>query len=241
VFMFLAGASFSLHFRALRGRSLRPYGRDNEFVYYALAILGGSLLVYFGIPAAQHPDWMERARAAVFQVVSLVSSTGFITSDYELWAPASQLILLLLMFHAGCVGSTSGGFKIARWVLLLKSWKTEVRKIAHPRAIFVTRYNGEAVSPDIISSIQGFLVAYLVIFAACSVLLASLGMDVLSAASAVVTALSNVGPGLGTVGAVDNFGHAADAGKWILSFCMLMGRLEFFTVLVLFSPDLWKR
>jgi len=240
-FMFLAGASFTLHFRALRGRSIKPYGRDNEFVYYALAIIVATALVYFGIPSEMHPAWLDRVRAALFQVVSLISSTGFITSDYDLWAPAAQLILLLLMFHAGCVGSTSGGFKIARWVLLLKTWKTEIRKLAHPRAIFVTRYNGEAVSPDVISSVQGFLVAYLVIFAICSLLLAALGMDVLSAASAVVTAMSNVGPGLGAVGATDNFGHAASAGKWVLSFCMLMGRLEFFTVLVLFSPEMWKR
>jgi trk system potassium uptake protein TrkH len=241
LFMFLAGASFTLHFRAMRGRSLRSYGRDNEFMYYAIAILIASVLVYFGIPESSHADWADRLRASVFQVVSLVSSTGFITSNYDLWAPAAQLILLLLMFHAGCVGSTSGGLKVARWVLLLKGWKTEIRKLAHPRAIFVTRYNGEAVSPDIMSSVQGFLIAYLVIFSVCSILLSALGMDVLSATSAVITAMSNVGPGLGTVGAIDNFGHVADAGKWILSFCMLMGRLEFFTVLVLFSPELWKR
>jgi trk system potassium uptake protein TrkH len=241
IFMFLAGASFTLHFRALRGRSLKPYGRDNEFTYYSLAILVASALVYFGIPDSLHAEWSDRVRAALFQVVSLVSSTGFITSNYDLWAPATQLILLLLMFHAGCVGSTSGGLKVARWVLLLKSWKTEIKKLAHPRAIFVTRYNGEAVSPDIITSVQGFLIAYLVIFAISAVLLSAFGMDVLSATSAVISAMSNVGPGLGTVGAIENYGHVSSAAKWVLSFCMLMGRLEFFTVLVLFSPDLWKR
>jgi trk system potassium uptake protein TrkH len=241
VFMFLAGASFTLHFRVLRGRTLTPYGRDNEFMYYLIATLVASTLVFMGIPAEMHPGWVDRLRAAVFQVVSIISSTGFITSNYNLWAPATQLILLFLMFHAGCAGSTSGGLKIARWVLLLKSWKTEIRKLAHPRAIFVTRYNREAVAPDIIASVQGFLIAYLAIMALCSILLAALGMDVLSAVSAVVSAMSNIGPGLGTVGAVENFGHITGAGKWILSFCMLMGRLEFFTVLVLFSPEMWKR
>lgn len=240
-FMFATGTSFILHIRALRGRSLAPYGRDNEFAYYAGATLVAAVVTFLCIPPALHPDGMERARAALFQVVSVISSTGFITSDYELWAPASQLVLLFLMIHAGCVGSTSGGLKVARWVLLLKTWKTEIRKIAHPRAIFVTRYNGEAVSPDIIASVQGFLVAYLFVFALGSVLLAAFGMDPLSAATAVLSSLSNIGPGLGTVGAVDNFGHVPAAGKWILSFCMLIGRLEFFTVLVLFSPDLWKR
>ncbi len=241
LFMFLTGASYTLHFRALRGRSLRPYGLDNEFTYYALATLGAATLVYFGIPEGLHPDWLSRGRAALFQVVSLISSTGFITSNYNVWAPAAQIILLVLMVHAGCVGSTSGGFKIARLVLLLKIGLTEIRKLAHPRAIFVTRYNGEAVSPDIIASVQAFLIAYIAIFAICSALLAAFGMDILSAGSAVITSMSNVGPGLNSVGAVENYSHMADAGKWLLSFCMLMGRLEFFTVLVLFSPSLWKR
>jgi len=241
LFMFLTGASYTLHFRALRGRSLKPYGRDNEFTYYALATLIAAALVYFGIPEGLHPDWLSRARAALFQVVSLISSTGFITSNYDFWAPAAQIILLVLMVHAGCVGSTSGGFKIARLVLLLKIGFTEIRKLAHPRAVFVTRYNGEAVSPDVIASVQGFLIAYIAIFAVCSALLSALGMDILSAGSAVISSMSNVGPGLNTVGAVGNYHHMADAGKWLLSFCMLMGRLEFFTVLVLFSPSLWKR
>jgi trk system potassium uptake protein len=239
--MFLAGASFTLHFRALRGKSLRGYMQDNEFVYYAVAIVLATAAVYAGIPAAAHAGLEERFRAALFQVVSLISSTGYISSDYALWAPAAQLLLVFLMVHAGCAGSTSGGMKIMRWVLLLKSWKTEIHKLAHPRAIFVVRYNGRAVSPDIISSVQAFLVAYVAIFALCTLLLTALGLDVLSAASAVVTAMGNVGPGLGSVGAVENFGHIATAGKWILSFCMLMGRLELFTVLVLFSPALWKR
>jgi trk system potassium uptake protein TrkH len=145
------------------------------------------------------------------------------------------------MVHAGCAGSTSGGIKIMRWILLLKSWKIEIRKNLHPRAVFVVRYNGQAVSPDIISSVQAFLIAYVSIFALSSFLMAALGMDVLIAASAVITAMSNIGPGLGSVGAVENFGHIAGPGKWILSLCMLMGRLELFTVLVLFSPTLWKR
>lgn len=241
VFMFLTGASYALHFRALRGRSLLPYGRDNEFTYYGIATLLAAALVYFGIPEGMHPDWVERARAALFQVVSVISSTGFITSNYDFWAPAAQVILLVLMVHAGCAGSTSGGFKIARIVLLFKIGFTEIRKLAHPRAIFVTRYNGEAVSPDIIASVQGFLIAYIAIFATCSIILTALDMDVLSAGSAVISAMSNVGPGLNSVGAVENFSHIAGAGKWLLSFCMLMGRLEFFTVLVLFSPSLWKR
>lgn len=239
--MFLAAASFTLHVRALRGKDLRAYARDNEFVYYTLAILVATIVVFIGIPAALHPGMEERFRAALFQVVSLVSSTGFITSDYSLWAPAVQLVLLFLMVHAGCAGSTSGGMKVMRWVLLLKSWKNEIRKVVRPRAVFVVRYNGQAVSPDVITSVQGFLIAYVVIFSLSTVLMSAVGMEPLSAASAVVTALSNIGPGLGSVGPVENFGGLPSAGKWVLAFCMLMGRLELFTVLVLFSPALWKR
>lgn len=240
-FMFVSGASYALHLRALHGRSPSIYGRDNEFVYYALAIVVATCVVFAGIPAAAHAGLEERFRAALFQVVSVISSTGFVSSDYALWAPAVQLVLLFLMVHAGCAGSTSGGIKIMRWMLLLKGWKIEMRKLLHPRAVFVARYNGQAVSPDVMTAVQAFLVAYVSLFAVCTVLMAALGLDFASAASAVITCMSNIGPGLGSVGAVENFGHVHAAGKWILSFCMLMGRLELFTVLVLFSPGLWKR
>ena len=239
--MFLAGASFTLHVRAARGKSLKPYGRDNEFVAYSVIVIVASILVFFGIPHDMHAGLEGRARAALFQVVSLVSSTGYITSDYGLWSPAAQMVLLMMMIPGGCAGSTAGGMKIMRVILLLKSWKNEIRKLVHPRGIFVVRLNGNAVAPDIISAVQGFLIAYVSLFALCTVALTALGLDPLSAASAVISSMSNIGPGLGSVGAVENFGHVAGAGKWILSLCMLMGRLELFTILVLFSPSLWKK
>ena len=241
VFMFISGGSYMLHLRALRGRSLSFYGRDNEFVYYGITALVATVVVFAGIPQAVVPGLEERFRAALFQVVSIVSSTGFVSSNYNLWAPAVQLLLLFLMVHAGCAGSTSGGIKVMRWLLLLKGWKIEMRKLLHPRGVFVARYNGEAVAPDVLTAVQGFLVAYVTLFALCTVLMAALGLDVVSAASAVITAMSNIGPGLGSVGAVENFGHVGAAGKWVLSFCMLLGRLELFTVLVLFSPTLWRK
>ncbi len=240
-FMFISGASYVLHLRALRGGRLSDYSRDNEFSYYAIAIAVATLVVFLGIPSAVHPGLEERFRAALFQVVSIVSSTGFVSSDYGLWAPAVQLVLLFLMVHAGCAGSTSGGMKIMRWVLLLKGLKIEIRKLLHPRAVFVARYNGRPVAPDIMSAAQAFLIAYAALAALCTVLLAALGLDFASAFSAVISCLSNIGPGLGSVGAVENFGHVHAAGKWILSLCMLLGRLELFTVLVLFTPSVWKK
>ncbi len=239
-FMFVSGASYVLHLRALRGERLAAYARDNEFAYYAIATLVATAAVFAGIPAAMHAGLEERFRAALFQVVSVVSSTGFVSSDYGLWAPAVQLILLFMMVHAGCAGSTSGGMKIMRWLLLLKGLRVEIRKLLHPRAVFVARYNGRAVTPDVMSAAQAFLVVYVALAAACTILLAALGLDFASAFSAVISALSNVGPGLGSVGAAENFAHVHAAGKWILSLCMLLGRLELFTVLVLFMPSVWK-
>ncbi len=241
VFMFLSGASYMLHFRALSGRSLKAYARDNEFTFYALTAVIATLVVFVGVGSGLHSGWEERFRGALFQVVSLVSSTGFVSNNFDLWPYALQLLLLYLMVHAGCVGSTSGGMKVARVVLLLKSWKVELRKLVHPKGIFVIRFNDRAVSPDIITAVYGFLVAYIALFGTATLLMVSLGMDPVSGASAVISALSNIGPGLGTVGAVENFAHIASAGKWILSLCMMMGRLELFTVLVLFAPSLWRR
>lgn len=240
-FMFISGASYALHFRALGRRDPGAYRKDNEFIFYAILIGAATVLVFAGISSGLHSGVEERFRAALFQVVSIISSTGYITSDYELWAPASQLILLMLMVHAGCAGSTSGGLKVGRFLLLLKSGRSEIRRLIRPRAIFVVRYNGHAVNPDIIASVQAFFIAWVTVFILAAVAVTATGVDILSAASAVVTTMSNVGPGLSSVGAVDNFGHLPATAKWILSFCMLTGRLELFTVLVLFTPAFWKR
>lgn len=240
-FMFVSGGSYMLHLRALRGRTLSFYGRDNEFVYYGCAAVIATILVFAGIPETAFPGLEERFRAALFQVVSVLSSSGFVSGDYSLWAPAVQLLLLFMMVHAGCAGSTSGGLKIMRWVLLLKGWRIELRKLIHPRGVFVARFNGEAVAPDVLSAVQAFLVAYVALFATCTVVMAALGLDVVSAASAVISAMSNIGPALGSVGPVEHYGHVGTAGKWVLSFCMLLGRLELFTVLILFSPTLWRK
>lgn len=240
-FMFLSGASYMLHFRALSGKSPGAYARDNEFVFYCLIAFLATIVVFVGVGSELHSGWEERFRGSLFQVVSLVSSSGFVSNDYNLWAPGLQVLLLFLMVQGGCAGSTSGGMKVARSVLLLKSWKIEMRKLIHPKGIFIVRYNDRSAGPEIITAVQGFLVAYVSLFALCTVLMAALGMDIVSAASAVVSALSNIGPGLGTVGATENFSQIATAGKWILALCMMMGRLELFTVLVLFAPSLWRR
>ncbi len=238
IFMFLAGTNFTLHYRALRGE-LGGYFRNNEFVFYIILVGIVALVLIPGVPAMA--DIEERFRAALFQCVSIVTTTGYVSADYELWAAAAQLILLLMMFNGGSTGSTAGGMKIARILLLLKNGFNEIVKLVHPRAVIPVRFNGRSVSPEIISDVQAFFVLYISLFAFMTIIITALGMDIISAAGAVAATLGNIGPGLGSVGAVDHFAYVPTAGKWILSFCMLTGRLELFTVLVLFSPAFWKR
>jgi len=240
-FMFASAVNYALHFRALVRRNPKSYLRDDEFVFFAFLILAACAAVFAGIPEGLHGGMEERFRTALFQVVSIISSTGFITGDYELWAPASQLVLVLIMVHGGCAGSTSGGLKVGRLLLLLKNGINEIRRLIKPKAIFVVRHNGNAVNPDIITSIQAFFILWITVFAFSTLAVTASGVDIMTAATAVNSTMSNVGPGLGTVGALENFGHLPAAAKWVLSLCMLTGRLELFTILVLFAPSFWKR
>lgn len=237
-FMFLAGISFNLHFRLLQGR-WQSYWADQEFRLYGTVVLIGAVIVYFGIPL-MGLGWEERMRQALFQTVSMITGTGFVSANYNFWAPASQFVLLVIMFHGACAGSTTGGIKLVRVLLLIKSGIIEAKKLVHPRAIYPVRYNGRSVSPEIIQSVGSFFVIFMAIFASASVAVAATGLDMVSAGSAVIACLSNVGPGFGSVGAVENFGHLTDTAKWILTFCMLVGRLEIYTILVLFSRTYWK-
>ncbi|MBM4159619.1 MAG: TrkH family potassium uptake protein [Ignavibacteria bacterium] len=240
VFMFLAATSFTLHFRALRG-SVSAHLRDDEFLFFLAIVLGCTALVAFFIPSEIAGSVEARFRASLFQVVSIVTTTGFVTADYELWLPGAQVLLLLLMFIGGCAGSTGGGMKNVRILLLLRNGVVEIKKLVHPKVVLPVRFNGRGVSTDIISEILAFLGLYVAIFVLASVFVAATGLDVLSSAGAVAATLGNVGPGFGSVGAVDNYAHISGIAKWILSFCMLAGRLEVFTVLVLFSATFWKR
>jgi trk system potassium uptake protein TrkH len=240
LFMFLAGANFALHYRALRG-DLRSYFKNNEFVLYAILITLVTLIVLMGISSDVMGGAGDRVRAALFQVVSITTTTGFITADYELWVPAVQLILLLMMFNGGSAGSTAGGIKIVRILVLLRTGLNQMKALIHPKAVFPVRLNGRAVDQEIIIDILGFLMIYITIFVAATIVMAALGMDLVSSAGAVAATLGNIGPGLGSVGAIDNYAHVPLTGKWVLSFLMLTGRLELFTVLLLLTPAFWKR
>lgn len=241
-FMVVAGANFSLHYHALRG-NLHVYWRSHEFRFY-LALIGGAVLLiavtstFRGVGAA---GWEEAFRKTLFQVVSILTTTGFATADYELWSYSAQFVLLALMFIGGCAGSTGGGMKVMRIHVLLKLVSREVTRLIHPRAVVPVRIAGAPVDRDVVANILGFFVLYMLILVTGTFVMSELGMDLPTSIGAVAATLGNVGPGLGLVGPTDNYGFVPDVGKWCLSLLMLMGRLEIYTVIVLLSRATWQR
>ena len=240
VFMFLAGVNFSLHYAAVRGR-LGSYWRDSEFKVYVTVIAVATAAIALSNVPTTDLDPTENARASLFQVVSIMTTTGFGTADYEQWSSMSQFLLLALMFIGGCAGSTGGGMKNVRLLLLTRHAVNELRKLIHPKGVYVIRFNRRPVSQDVVTNILGFFLLLMIVTIGATFAMTLLGMDLLSAVGAVAATVNNIGPGLGTVGPTDNFGHLPDAGKWILTFLMLLGRLELYTVLVLLTPDFWRR
>ena len=240
LFMFAAGANFSLHYSALRGR-LRSYLRDSEFKVYLTVVLFATAVVIFTNLRSATMGTEENIRTSLFQVISIMTTTGFATADYELWAPAAIFVLLSLMFIGGCAGSTGGGMKNVRLLLLIRHGHNELRKMVHPRAVFPIRFNHRAVPPEILTNILGFVLLLAMSTLTATFVMTLLGLDLLTAFGAVAATINNIGPGIGDVGPTDHFGHLPALGKWVLVFCMLLGRLELFTVLVLLTPDFWRR
>ena len=205
----------------------------------------GSCLVLTGLVASilygLGIDDIESAfRAALFQVVSVITTTGYITADYTGWTSFLTVLFFMLMFIGASAGSTAGGVKVVRHIILVKNSLLEIKRQLHPNAVLPVRLNGKAISREITFNILAFIMIYISIFAIGSVLMSILGLDFMTAIGSTATCLGNIGPGIGRVGPVDNFAQISDAGKWVLSFMMLLGRLELFTVLMLFTPYFYK-
>jgi trk system potassium uptake protein TrkH len=240
IFMIFAGMNFTLHYYALHLK-FETFKQNTEFKFYAFFILVSTLIIVI-IHKPYHTYSIEESvRQTLFHVVSLVTTTGFVSSDYENWAPFSRMIFFVLLFIGGCAGSTGGGIKFARHYLLFRNGLLELKRLVHPRAVIPVRFNGKAVSQEIIFNVQAFFIIYIVLFVLGSIILSILGLDFLTSAGAVATCLGNVGPGMGAVGPVSNFADLPEISKWILSFYMLVGRLELFTVLIIFTPTFWKK
>ncbi len=240
LFMFIAGVNFTLHFRLFMG-DIHAFWRDEEFRFYALVTLTCTAIIAVAIYGTNYTGFGDTIRHAAFQVISICTTTGFATANYELWAPVTQAVLLFLMFVGGCAGSTSGSIKCMRALLLCKQASHELFSLIHPRSVSHVKFGKTIVRPEIFSGILGFVILYLGLYTMSSVMVAATGVDVLTAFTATAACIGNIGPGLGSVGPAENFGHLPDISKWILSWCMLLGRLEIYTVFILFVPEFWRK
>ena len=240
LFMIFAGTNFTLHYFALHGQ-LKKVWKNEEFRYYIFAILIITLIVSIALIFTYGSGFEKGFRDSLFQVVSIITTTGFVTADYLLWPFFVWLIIFMLMFAGGCAGSTGGGIKMMRQLLLLKNSSVELKRLIHPNAIIPVRFNGKPVSQEIMFNILAFFLIYVMIFVFGSLFMSMLGLDFESAIGSVAATIGNIGPGIGSVGPVSNYSAIPAVGKWFLSFLMLLGRLELFTVLILLSPAFWKR
>jgi trk system potassium uptake protein len=238
VFMYLAGVNYALHFRAATGRL--DYFRDEEWRFFTIVLLLAAAVVFALNAAAGAGLTTGTARDALFQVVSITTTTGYASADYELWVPGSRMVLFALFFVGGMAGSTSGGIKAMRVLLLLKQSGNELRKHLHPRAVFVTRIGGKPVKEEIGARVVAFVVLYLLLCLAGAIAIALTGVDPLTAIAGSIATVGNIGPAFADLGPTDNYGWMSSPAQAVLTFLMLVGRLEIYTVLLLFHPELWK-
>ena len=239
-FMFAAGINFSLHFFAWRNVSVAHYLQDPEFRAYATVLLALSVVVAaILVQFSYYADPGSNIINGVFQAVSIATTTGFTTSDYSLWPAALPVILILASFVGGSAGSTAGGMKVIRWLLIYKQGMREVTRLVHPSAEIPIKVGNKAVGPRVVEAVWGFFSVYVIVFALMLTAMMATGLDQVTAFSAVAATLNNLGPGLGDV--ATGFMTIPDTAKWIAIAGMLLGRLEIFTLLVLFTPTFWQR
>lgn len=241
IFMFIAGMNFVLLYWSLRG-DFKRLTRNSELKYYFFLNLSVILIVSFELWSTIYPNFFEALRYGSFQVISISTGSGFSTANFDLWPSFSKWFLLMLMFFGGCAGSTTGSIKIIRIMVLFKKGYQELHKIIYPHAIVPIRVNAKPISPEIVSSITSFFLIYLFIFLVSTlIVMAAEDLPIITAISACAASIGNVGPGLGEVGPAGNYANLSSFTKIVLSFLMLIGRLELFTILVIFTPAFWRR
>ncbi len=239
VFMVVAGINFAIHFTAWKRASAQPYFQDPELKLYASLLLGFSVLITFALYLSGTFDSIsESARYASFQVVSVMTTTGYTTSDFSLWPGFMPIFLICIAFIGGCAGSTCGGMKVIRIMLLYRQAIREIRRLIHPHAVIPVKIGGRKTSATVMDAVWGFFFLYVASFVMITIALNGVGLDPVTAYSAAAACITNLGPGLGDVSA--NYASMNSTAKVILSFAMLLGRLEIFTILVLFTPAFWR-
>lgn len=240
IFMFISGVNFALHFTSWRNRSVKAYIMDAEFKTYVYLMLTAIVISTSYLFYKDHFETADQTILySIFQVVSIGTTTGFTTQQYHLWPGFLPVMLLFLSFVGGCAGSTGGGMKVIRFLLLFKQGMREIMRVIHPNAVLSIKVGGKPLQPRVIESVWGFFSVYVAIFSIMLLILMFLGLDQVTAFSAVAACMNNLGPGLNEVGL--NYAGLDNGVKWILCFAMLLGRLEIFTLLVLLTPAFWKR
>jgi len=238
VFMFLAGANFALQYRALAQRSVGLFLRDEELRAYSSVIVLATatlVLILWGTMSAG-----ANLRTALFQVLSILTTTGYASVDFELWSQQAKVVLLGLMFIGGCAGSAGGGPKVVRHVLLAKFTMNELRRMLHPRAVLPVKLGGRVVQPSVLQGVIVFFLFYMLTFAVCSAVVILFGADIVTGISATAACLGNVGPGFGAVGPMGHFADLHPVSRITLTAAMWIGRLEVLTVLVILRPEAWR-
>ncbi len=240
VFMFLAGTNFTMLYFGLHG-NFKKIISNEEFRFYAILCVAAGLLIGTIIYTMGHGTYEKSVRDSLFQVISIITTTGYVIYDYTGWTPLITVLFFLFMFAGASAGSTAGGVKLVRHILLIKTAVLEFKRLIHPNAVIPVRYNGKTVSGDITFNVLAFIMIYILIFCIGFLIVSAFGIDFVTSIGAVAATLGNVGPAIGGVGPMDNFGHLPGAVKWVLSFLMLLGRLELFTIMILFTPYFWKK
>jgi trk system potassium uptake protein TrkH len=241
VFMVLAGINFVMYYKLLTGRTVGLL-KDTELRFYLLIFAVGSLVVAWGLQSAGVYDRFGTSlRFGAFQTASILTTTGYVTTDFAAWPAISQAVLFVLMFIGGCSGSTGGGIKVVRVVTLVKQGFNEMRYLLHPRGVFGVKLNGATVRKNVVYAISGFVFLYVMVLLVTTFVVATGGYGILTSFSTALVTLGNIGPGFGLVGPAENYAFFQDYIKWFLSFVMMLGRLEVFTVLIVFTPFFWRK
>lgn len=240
IFTFICGANFALHYQLLKG-NIKDFFKDEELRLYTFIVIASIIIITFDIHGNIFKSFGESIRHSSFQVVTIITTTGYSSTDFNTWPTLSKMVLLLLMFVGGCAGSTAGSIKNIRILLLFKSIKRDFMKIIHPRAVYSVRVGGKTVSEKILSEVLGFFFLFMIVFCGAVLIISLEGKDFITTISSVATALGNVGPGLGLVGPMGNFSDFTVLSKITLSLCMIAGRLEIYPILLLAFPKFWSK